>query len=321
MDYWRNFCSEFFTPDAILRYTLWNPTSAEHKTFGEHSASHSSFAHSDFRLADIPASVLPRFMHTNYQSGLVSAFFHLDDPREYVAGVDPFPTDRVESPNEERAGAEQPLLHPQPSAAVSHLVQADRTTMVHEFRDGWQVHHMGAARACFVSHTRVVYPEPGNAGAPRLDTALRLESMSLVHHSHATFMPTSLLRKTRVQEKVPADVVAAILAAHGVTDAAAAQKKAAEKKKRSEKEKDGEAEGEKEEEGFSFAIERPEVPELPVEDNEYGITLRTMRCLEVRGGLPYAGVMLTPASPDHREHLPPARSHGLFFARRAWPDR
>lgn len=287
MAYWRNFCDEFYTPDGMVRYTLWNPTSAEHKMFGERREG-GRVARRRLMpagLADIPASVLPRFLHTNYQSGLVSAFFHLDDPREYVAGLEPFPSDRVESPNEERTGAEPPLLHPHPSAAVSHVVQADRTTTVHEFRDGWQVHHMGAARACFVPHTRLIHPEPGSSGAPRLDTALRLESMSIVHHSHATFMPTSLLRKTRVQEKVPADVVAAILAAHGVTDPAAAQKKASEKKKRAEKERDAEAEGEKEEEGFSFSTERPEVPELPVEDNEYGITLRTMRCLEVRGCL------------------------------------
>ncbi len=76
MDYWRAFVNEFFIPTGVFRLILWNTASREQKGF------------------EVPTCVLPRFLLTNYVSGLRSSQLQLENPREYQTGwppVNPLP--------------------------------------------------------------------------------------------------------------------------------------------------------------------------------------------------------------------------------------
>ncbi len=89
IDYWRTFVDEFFVPTGVFRLILWNVTSREQKGF------------------EVPTCVLPRYLLTNYVSGLRSSQLQLENPREFQTGWPPVNPCRR-------------LLHPASSSTASH---------------------------------------------------------------------------------------------------------------------------------------------------------------------------------------------------------
>lgn len=306
-----------------MHLVLWNPTSREQKGF------------------DVPASVVSRWLQTNYVSGVRSTQLHLENPREYVSGLSTFPM----PPRSSR------FVHSVPSANVTHLLETTRATMSMHFDNGWQVQMLGLVRVAFVPATKVAQsPSLLSTTATRLETQLRIESFDFLVQSHTSLLPSHSVLRSEIEQPIPLHVVKAILAANGLstsnpvlpshshklTENGAPAKAAmasdgsssssntsssgngngngngsgngngGDKRDDGKREGDGgakdggsEAEkGKKEtsdkekpnsgstsgEEGkgagaFSVKVDRLSVPDSPV--NEYGITLRAMRCLEI----------------------------------------
>ncbi|PWN50276.1 hypothetical protein IE53DRAFT_369043 [Violaceomyces palustris] len=330
VEYWRSFVSEFFMPNGVFRLVLWNPASREQKGF------------------EVPTSVLPRYFHTSFVSGLRSSQLTLENPREYTAAssIANFPP----------PPASTKFLNSFPSQNVTHLVETGRAMFVSSFENGWQVQMVGLLRACFVPFARFVpgSANPDNPQESKLELKLRLESLDYTVHAHTGYIPRVAIQKTKVEQPIPAQVVNAItssaLNGHGDASAKSAsdggnganaspssvtvasglgsQKKPGkkgvmvkERKEKDEKERSKDKEGDrdtsgekdsesqkvedekteygtvKEEEengqtsgdpargadgnasGHSIMVEKTFLPDYPV--NEYGISLRAMRCLEI----------------------------------------
>lgn len=291
-----------------MHLVLWNPTSREQKGF------------------DVPASVVSRWLQTNYVSGVRSTQLHLENPREYVSGLSTFPM----PPRSTR------FVHSVPSANVTHLLETTRATMSMHFDSGWQVQMLGLLRVAFVPATKVASTSPsltfgggggggaGNGAGGRLETQLRIESFDFLVQSHTSLLPSHSVLRSEIEQPIPIHVVKAILAANGVstdtpvlpqkqtgevgkptTSNATGESSHGNGRESNEKRVDGQKESDgtnktkesvsddkkdgiavkrdrEEREGagaFSVKVDRLSVPDSPV--NEYGITLRAMRCLEI----------------------------------------
>lgn len=208
--------------------------------------------------------MLPRFMMNSYASGLRSCQLSLENPREYAKPLDgdaskqwyPLPP---QSPPKLRFAT---ML---PSASVTHVVEASRAMWMSTFENGWQVQMIGMMRLSMVPHSRLVIKEmPGIKPKLMMETQLRLESMDYVVSAHTSFIPRFAIVRTRVEQAIPQSALDAILASHGKTS---------DQKAKEEEMKTESADLPK------ISVEKLQLPECPV--NEYGLTLRSMRCLEV----------------------------------------
>lgn len=269
IDYWRTFVDEFFIPTGVLRLILWNASSREQKGF------------------EVPTSVLPRYLLTNYVSGLCSSQLQLENPREYHTGwppVNPLPP----------PPASHKFLNSFPSANVTHQVDATKANFVSSFDNGWQVHMTGRLRANFVPW---VVSQPGEPG--KIDVQLRLESLDFTVNAHTGFIPRVAIQKSRVDHPLPSSLVSSILGSSdnnsfvnsggkkGQNRGAAGRKDDDADQKRDEngdpviKTEEGLSgdDDAKDQSGFSVSVEKTFLPDYPV--NEYGISLRAMRCLEI----------------------------------------
>ena len=272
IDYWRAFVKDFFIPTGVFRLILWNANSREQKGF------------------EVPTSVLPRYLLTSYLSGLRSSQLQLDNPREYQTGwppVHPLPP----------PPASHKHINSHPSANVTHHVQVTKANYISNFESGWQVHMSGLLRASFIPWAT---PQPGQAG--KMDVQLRLESLDFTVHGHSGLIPRVAIQKSKVEHPLPNSLIANILStADSNTNAgpnakkgqregagAGARKDESEDTKRDENgdpivKREGDSgsadDHVKSQSGYTVAVEKTFLPEYPV--NEYGISLRAMRCLEI----------------------------------------
>lgn len=270
IDYWRTFVDEFFVPIGVFRLILWNVTSREQKGF------------------EVPTCVLPRYLLTNYVSGLRSSQLQLENPREFQTGwppVNPLPPPPASSK----------FLNSFPSSNVTHQVDVSKATFVSSFDNGWQVQMSGLLRASFVPWA---VPQPGEPG--KMDVQLRLESLDFTVHSHTGYIPRVAIQKSKVDHPIPSSLVANILNTgdnantalsgnkKGQNRGTGARKDEADDSKRDEngatliKIEEGSGSGDddvKSPSGYCVSVEKTFLPDYPV--NEYGISLRAMRCLEI----------------------------------------
>jgi hypothetical protein len=121
-----------------------------------------------------------------------------------------------------------------------------------------------------------------------LQTHLRLECLEFLVNHHRSFVPsTDIVMKTQ-EEKIPKNVIQGILVAHGhpIPDSqqgeGGGEKEEAKVAKTEDEEMEEAEESQNEKSGFGVKVNSLCLPESPV--NEYGITLRAMRCLEVSVG-------------------------------------
>lgn len=270
IDYWRSFVDEFFIPTGVFRLFLWNATSREQKGF------------------EVPTCVLPRYLLTNYVSGLRSSQLQLENPREHHTGWPPVNPLPPPPPSHK-------YLNSFPSSNVTHQVDVSKATFLSSFDSGWQVHMTGLLRACFVPWA---VPQPHEPG--KLDVQLRLESLDFTAHAHTGYIPRLAIQKSKVDHPLPNSLVANILSAGETNSAAqngikkaparggAARKDEADDAKRDEngdpivKTEDGSGSADddvKSQSAYTVSVERTFLPDYPV--NEYGISLRAMRCLEI----------------------------------------
>lgn len=266
--YWRSFVDEFFVPTGVFRLVLWNPSSREQKAF------------------EVPTCVLPRYLHTSYVSGLRSSQLTLDNPREYNTGwppVNPLPP----PPTSHK------FLNSFPTPNVTHQIDASKAMFVSSFDNGWQVQMVGLMRAAFVPYARpITTPAPDGSSSPttRLDLQLRLESLDFTVHAHTGYIPRVAIQKTKVEHPIPSSLVSSIQgdgsgkkngrkgSNNGEGDSThATEDETHENGDPAVKTEDGAAGDDKS--GFTVAVEKTFLPDYPV--NEYGISLRAMRCLEI----------------------------------------
>ncbi|UZJ54078.1 hypothetical protein CBS101457_003398 [Exobasidium rhododendri] len=257
LEYWRSFVDEFYLPQSTMHLVLWNPTTREQKGF------------------EIPSSVVARWMHTNYISGVTSSSLSLESPREYLSGQ-PFPP----PPRSVRADFHLP------TGSVTHFVECKQSLYINHFENGWQVQMTGLLRVALVPHTRVL---PSSStftkeDSPMLQTHLRFECLEYLVSEHQSVLPCTAGTYKLQEERIPKNVIRDILVAHG-------HRMSNSKKedgggggggggttKNAEKEDNPMGEEEEKSE-FSINVNHLCLPESPV--NEYGITLRAMRCLEI----------------------------------------
>lgn len=273
IEYWRAFVDEFFVPTGVFRLALWNPSSREQKAF------------------EVPTSVLPRYMHTTYVSGLRSSQLTLDNPREYNTGWPPSQHNLPPPPTSHK------FLNSFPSPNVTHQIDASKAMFVSSFDNGWQVQMVGLMRAAFVPYARPV-ADAGSSSSVRLDLQLRLESLDFTVHAHTGYIPRVAIQKTKVEHPIPTGLVSTIQS--GNHDAKRNGRKVSKKDTKDDadstnssthatddethddsnvKLEDGVANDDKKSSGFSMAVEKTFLPDYPV--NEYGVSLRAMRCLEI----------------------------------------
>ena len=208
-------------------------------------------------------------MQTNYLSGVVSSSMSLECPREYMSGQ-PFPP----PPRTFRADFHLP------SGNVTHFVECKRSLYLFQYDNGWQVQMNGLLRAAFVPHTRIVASTSTSDDATSVQTHLRLESFEFLVNSQRSFLPSSANVVKSLEVPIPTSVINGILAAHGhrLPDSKAEEKVGGDGQETQIGEGSlGEKEGKRD---FAIKVSQVVLPESPV--NEYGITLRAMRCLEVR---------------------------------------
>ncbi len=163
------------------------------------------------------------------------------------------------------------------------------------FDNGWQVQMSGLLRASFVPWA---VPQPGEPG--KMDVQLRLESLDFTVHSHTGYIPRVAIQKSKVDHPIPSSLVANILNTgdnantalsgnkKGQNRGTGARKDEADDSKRDEngatliKIEEGSGSGDddvKSPSGYCVSVEKTFLPDYPV--NEYGISLRAMRCLEI----------------------------------------
>lgn len=168
-----------------------------------------------------------------------------------------------------------------PSGNVTHFVECKRSLLINNFENGWQVQMNGLVRAAFVPHTRVLPPSlnASKDDLPVLQTHLRLECLETLITNHQSFVPSLPKTVKSQEEQIPWSVVRDILTAHG--DSANGLKlpdDTIDKETKSTKTEDGKDEAESKS-NFTMKVNHVSFPDSPV--NEYGITVRAMRCLEV----------------------------------------
>lgn len=221
---------------------------------------------------EVPASVVARWMQTNYISGVVSSGLSLESPREYMSGQ-AFPP----PPRSIRADFHLP------SGNVTHFVECKRSLFINNFENGWQVQMNGLVRAAFVPHTRVLPPasDASKDDLPVLQTHLRFECLEILITNHQSFVPSTPNLVKSQEEQIPWSVVRDILAAHGNSSHGliGLPDETNEKDSKLTKTEEGSKDEVESKSNFTMKVNQVSIPDSPV--NEYGITLRAMRCLEV----------------------------------------
>ncbi|CAO1615666.1 unnamed protein product [Sympodiomycopsis kandeliae] len=252
LNYWKNLVQEFFMPDGFFRQVAWNPSAREQRAF------------------ELPVSVLARYFHTVHLSGAVSTGVSLSHPREWpsssLRSIPPPPLTK------------RPILG-QPNARTTHFVQVDRVKMSVEYDNGWIVVHSGLLRAALT-------PFAGQ---------LKFQFVDFLVTDHESYVPKKKMRRGIADQPLSDDLVAAIRGgakSSGGADVSTDRKDKKEKDKKEDSSANSSATsssftgtGEdkssiKREDGrYTVPVERWSMPENPV--NEYGMTLRAMRCLEI----------------------------------------
>jgi hypothetical protein len=144
-----------------------------------------------------------------------------------------------------------------------------------------------------------------DATSNKLDLQLRLESLDFIVHAHTGYIPRVAIQKTQIEHPIPTTLVSSILISgdstgHQIASKKNAKKAAALKKDEIDpkalgednqqtdagdniiKSEDGtikSAEDDRKNSGYTVSVEKTFLPDYPV--NEYGISLRAMRCLEI----------------------------------------
>ncbi len=212
-------------------------------------------------------------MMTAFVAGMASCQLSLENPREYTKPLDPqaaagqwYPPRRPPPPNAMRA------LPPLASGAVTHVVEASRAMMMGTYKSGWQVQMIGVLRASMVPHSRLVIRElPGRKPKLVMETQLRFECLDYVVQTHTSFIPRFAIQSVKVEQRIPQHAVESILLA-------------AARQGGIKQEPNGD-EHVPQRTSHRIPVEKLQLPECPV--NEYGVTLRAMRCLEVSRSLSF----------------------------------
>jgi hypothetical protein len=166
-----------------------------------------------------------------------------------------------------------------PSGNVTHFVECKKSLLINSFENGWQVQMTGLVRAAFVPHTRVLPPSQSASkeDLPMLQTHLRFECLEILITNHRSFVASTSNFVKSSEERIPTSIVRDILTAHGVTDSRYLDEGEDAKAAKTE---GGNSNNEgKSKNDFTIKVNKMCLPDSPV--NEYGITLRAMRCLEV----------------------------------------
>lgn len=163
-----------------------------------------------------------------------------------------------------------------PNARTTHFVQVNRARMSLEYETGWMVVHSGLLRAALT-------PDPAAAGSSAGGAGLKFQFVDFHITDQESFVPKARISRSIVEQPIPEDVIANIRGS-----AADAHKRDVKREKREREENQrGVPPGKGDEDNdqqdpdsrFVVPVDRMTLPEAPV--NEYGITLRAMRCLEV----------------------------------------
>ena len=299
-EYWHNFAEDFYLPTGLMRMCLRNGTSGESKGL------------------EVPSPVFARWITTTFATGVVSLVYSFDQIREYTRDSPVGPSGKWYPipPPPPAASNFGDIL---PSSATTHVVEAPNVKITCLFDNGvqnvWDCH----MRACMVPNTRATLKQTNKIGErPQLvlETQLRFETFDLTNTKSEGWFPVAQMIEEKIEQPLPRSVVEMIvklkkeaLQAERTVKQAAAQSESTHMrvkaealdshqspgkgKDKAEEQKEGEersAEDAKKEEEKILAdfvaslpkvqSTQPVVPTIPV--NEYGMSLQSMRCLEVR---------------------------------------
>lgn len=301
-------------PDGCYRQVVYSPAIGEQRAF------------------ELPVSVLARYLHTLHLSGCTSHSMTLTHTREYPPGAlgsIPPPPASQRPPSSVLGAAGQP------NATTTHFVQVNRARMLAGYENGWSVLHTGTLRAGLTtvpsSSTTMLGSSSGSGGVD-----LKFQFIDFHIREHESLVSKNRIQRGGVEQVIPEELVNKI---RGKTSGNKAETKK-EQRDREKREASNAAGGGggggdqddksgivkngscTDEEKYTLPIERLTLPDNPI--NEYGMTLRSMRCLEVstdtskgsknRRFEHQADKPLLPAalSSDHRVRLSIARPHGIF---------
>ncbi|CAO1634804.1 unnamed protein product [Parajaminaea phylloscopi] len=207
------------------------------------------------RAFELPTPVIPRYLHTVHLSGVVSHSTSLARPREWSLGnlssIPPPPVTK---------GA----MLGTPNGKTTHFVQVEKAKAHVEYENGWMVVQTGILRAAFT-------PFRGS---------LKLQFLDFIITHHESFVPRARITRAVNDQALSDDLVQRIRDAKRSGAGSSGES-------RREGKKEGEGQGKDDktknaldrEDKFSVPVERWTMPDNPV--NEYGMTLRAMRCLEI----------------------------------------
>lgn len=195
------------------------------------------------RTFELPTAVIPRYLHSVYLSGIVSQSITVSRTKEW--------------PQEALASVPTPPptrcdILGRPDARTTHFVQADRAKVHIAFDSGWLVVHNGILRAALT-------PVAGK---------LKFQFLDFVTSNHESFVPRARIVRGVVEQPMSEETIARIRGNRG--RAKENDDKSGEDEKPGTRERD---------EKITVPTERWSMPDNPV--NEYGLSLRVMRCLEI----------------------------------------
>ena len=187
-EYWLEFVANYFVPDAILRYQVWNSETYDH------------------RIYDIPAQTMARFLHRRYQGALRSMRTHLGRTNEQRCNPSVFPPSATALYGGDKYRYDQ--------LGTTHLVQSDQVQQLNMYNNGWLTQRICTVYACLMPHTRVVFkPDPVSGDTiPRLETQLRIKHLFFGCLNQINYLPLSALNIRRTEHKLPKEVVDKIVA-------------------------------------------------------------------------------------------------------------
>lgn len=191
--------------------------------------------------------------------------FYFENPREYMAGSGFPPIPRIYKMDLNL-----------PSDRVTHFVECRRAMLVLRFETGWQVQMTGLLRAAFVPTVQPASTADGkvSASSTSLRTQLKLEGLDYIVNHHASFITRHAITNVDSSERIPLQLVRRIAAKGEVGSEGNVKEEASPGENATTT---GSADTEFSD--YKMNVTRAKIPECPV--NEYGITLRAMRCLEI----------------------------------------
>ncbi|CAO1622665.1 unnamed protein product [Jaminaea pallidilutea] len=195
------------------------------------------------RTFELPTAVMPRYMHSVYVSGIVSHSITLSRTKEWSQEA----LSSVPTPPPTKCD-----VLGRPDARTTHFVQADRAKVHIAFDSGWLVVHTGILRAALT-------PVAGK---------LKFQFLDFVTSNHESFVPRARIVRGVVEQPMSEETIARIRGNRG--RAKENDNKSGEDEKPGTRERD---------EKITVPTERWSMPDNPV--NEYGLSLRVMRCLEI----------------------------------------